>query len=39
MPVREGNLEAPTRHAVDWKNDEYYDETGLYKELERILSL
>ena len=23
---REGNLEAPTRHPIDWKNPEYYDE-------------
>ena len=23
---REGILEAPTRHPIDWKNPEYYDE-------------
>ena len=23
---REGNLEAPTRHPIDWKNPEFYDE-------------
>ena len=23
---REGNLEAPTRHAIEWKGPDYYDE-------------
>lgn len=31
--MREGNLEAPTRHAIDWKNPEFYDEVALDKEL------
>jgi len=39
MTVREGNLEAPTRHALDWKSDEFYDESALYKELERVFDL
>ena len=26
--MREGNLEAPTRHPLDWQNPEYYDEAG-----------
>ena len=26
MTMREGSLEAPTRHPIDWKNPEYYDE-------------
>ena len=39
MASREGNLEAPTRHAVDWKNDEYYDEGSLFTELERVFDL
>ena len=26
MTMREGNLEAPTRHPIDWKNPEFYDE-------------
>ena len=25
MSTREGNLEAPTRHPVDWKNPIFYD--------------
>ena len=24
---REGSLEAPTRHALDWQSDEFYDAT------------
>ena len=26
MTQREGNLEAPTRHAIDWQSASYYDE-------------
>jgi len=37
--VREGNLEAPTRHAIDWKNPEYYNEESLFTELERIYDI
>jgi CO dehydrogenase/acetyl-CoA synthase alpha subunit len=37
--TREGNLEAPTRHTIDWKNPEYYDETSLFAELERVFEL
>jgi glycerol-3-phosphate dehydrogenase subunit C len=33
---REGNLEAPTRHPIDWKNPEYYNEEALFKEMERV---
>ena len=33
---REGSLEAPTRHPLDWKSEEFYDEGSLFKELERI---
>jgi glycerol-3-phosphate dehydrogenase subunit C len=36
---REGNLEAPTRHPVDWRNPEYYNEDGAFKELERIFEI
>jgi glycerol-3-phosphate dehydrogenase subunit C len=39
MSAREGNLEAPTRHAVAWKNSEYYDEKALFNELERVFDL
>ena len=36
---REGNLEAPTRHPIDWKNPEYYDEEKLNAELERVFDI
>lgn len=36
---REGSLEAPTRHPLDWKNPEFYDENALFKELERIYDI
>jgi Fe-S oxidoreductase len=39
MTLREGSLEAPTRHPVDWRNPEYYDEGALYKEMERIFDI
>lgn len=36
---REGSLEAPTRHPVDWRSDEFYDETALFAELERVFDI
>lgn len=36
MATREGNLEAPTRHNIDWKSPDFYDEASLFKELERV---
>ncbi len=36
MARKEGNLEAPTRHPVDWQSDQFYDETALFSELERV---
>ena len=39
MAVREGNLEAPTRHPLDWKNPDFYDEDKLNEELERVFDI
>ena len=39
MDKREGSLEAPTRHPIAWKTDEYYDETALMTELERVFDI
>jgi Fe-S oxidoreductase len=36
---REGSLEAPTRHALDWQSDEFYDEPVLFEELERVFDI
>ena len=38
-PSREGSLEAPTRHAIEWRTAEYYDEQALNKELERVFDI
>ncbi|MGC9163860.1 MAG: heterodisulfide reductase-related iron-sulfur binding cluster [Thiomonas sp.] len=35
----EGNLEAPTRHPLDWKNPDFYDEAKCLTELERIFDI
>ena len=37
--AKEGNLEAPTRHALDWKNPDFYDEEKCFVELERIFDI
>ena len=39
MTTREGSLEAPTRHAIDWKSAEYYDQAKLNHELERVFDI
>jgi len=36
---REGSLEAPTRHPIDWRNPAFYDETALARELERVFDI
>ena len=36
---REGSLEAPTRHPLDWRNPAFYDEAALTKELERVFDI
>ena len=36
---REGNLEAPTRHAIAWKDPEFYQESSLFQELERVYDI
>lgn len=35
----EGGLAAPTRHAIDWQSDEFYDHAALHKELERVFDI
>ncbi len=36
---REGSLEAPTRHPLDWTSDEFYNEDSLFAELERVYDI
>ncbi len=39
MTVREGNLEAPTRHPLDWRNPDFWSDEALDKELERVFDI
>ncbi|NBO73864.1 MAG: Fe-S oxidoreductase [Gammaproteobacteria bacterium] len=36
---REGSLEAPTRHPLNWRDPSFYDESALEKELERVFDI
>ncbi len=36
---REGSLDAPTRHPIDWRNADYYDQAELLMELERVYDI
>ena len=38
-PPREGSLAAPTRHALDWTNPQFYDAAALDQELERVFHI
>jgi glycerol-3-phosphate dehydrogenase subunit C len=37
--MREGSLEAPTRHPLDWKSPQFWDQASAEKELERIFDI
>jgi len=37
--ILEGSLQAPTRHPLDWKSPEFYDEGALFHELERVFDI
>ena len=37
--AREGSLDAPTRHPLDWKNPLFYDQAALDAELERVFDI
>ncbi|MCB2019861.1 MAG: heterodisulfide reductase-related iron-sulfur binding cluster [Rhizobacter sp.] len=37
--TREGNLEAPTRHPIDWRGTDFYDEASAFKEMERVFDI
>ncbi len=38
-PVREGNLAAPIRHPLDWRNPDFFDPSSLFKEMERVFDI
>lgn len=35
----EGSLDAPTRHAIPWRDEAFYDEPALEKELRRVFDI
>jgi glycerol-3-phosphate dehydrogenase subunit C len=37
--MREGSLEAPTRHKIDWQSPDFYDEAKLDAELRRVFDI
>jgi len=37
--TREGSLEAPTRHPLDWTSASFYDEENLFAEIERVYDI
>ena len=37
--MREGSLEAPTRHPIPWKTDAFWDKADLNAELERVFDV
>jgi glycerol-3-phosphate dehydrogenase subunit C len=37
--MREGSLEAPTRHAIDWQTPDFWDEAKLDAELRRVFDI
>jgi glycerol-3-phosphate dehydrogenase subunit C len=39
MTLREGNLEAPTRHPIDWQSADYRDEDKALAEMERVFDI
>jgi glycerol-3-phosphate dehydrogenase subunit C len=39
MAIREGSLEAPTRHPIEWRSAGFYAQDQLEKELERIFNI
>ncbi|MBC7984779.1 MAG: Fe-S oxidoreductase [Candidatus Obscuribacterales bacterium] len=36
---REGSLEAPTRHPIDWQNPDFLSEASLFKEMHRVFDI
>jgi glycerol-3-phosphate dehydrogenase subunit C len=39
MTTREGSLDAPKRHPLDWKNPDFHDETKLLDEVRRVFDI
>jgi glycerol-3-phosphate dehydrogenase subunit C len=39
LHMREGSLDAPTRHAIAWQDEAFYDEAALDAELRRVFDI
>jgi Fe-S oxidoreductase len=39
MPHKEGSLEAPTRHPLDWRSPDFYDQAAIDTELARVFDI
>ncbi len=39
MANREGSLDAPIRHPIDWRSEEFFDQAALDAELERVFDI
>ncbi len=39
MTVREGSLEAPTRHPISWRSADFYDEAQVHAEMHRVFDV
>ena len=39
MATREGSLDAPTRHPLDWQAPDFWNKQSLEKELERVFDI
>ena len=39
MTIREGSLEAPTRHALAWQAPDFYAEDKVFAEMERVFDI
>jgi Fe-S oxidoreductase len=39
MAIREGSLEAPTRHPLDWRSPDFRNEESLFKEMQRVFDI
>ncbi|MEE2968972.1 MAG: (Fe-S)-binding protein, partial [Pseudomonadota bacterium] len=37
--MREGSLEAPTRHSIPWRDEDYYDPEQIDQELRRVFDI
>ena len=37
--MREGSLEAPTRHPIDWQSPDFFNEEKLFEELHRVFDI